>query len=335
MTSQSVIFGCAGLSLSEDERRFYYDVQPWGFILFARNIDTADQVKALCAELRSTVGRDAPILIDQEGGRVARLRAPLAEEWPNPKDHILGLPLDRACDVMRLRYKMIADDILRLGIDVNCAPMLDVSQDDTNAIIADRAYGSDANTVSKIGRAAMDGLLSGGVLPVIKHIPGHGRATIDSHLDLPRVMVDLEDLRKVDFAPFAALRDAPMAMTAHVIYDAVDPERCATLSPSVIQLIREELEVDALLMTDDLSMKALQGRFQDRAANALEAGCDIILHCNGVIEEMTEVAKGLKPLANRALYRANAALAAKMPTKDLDREEARARLRYLLNTRNA
>lgn len=308
MTSAS-IFGCEGHSLTARERDFFRESAPWGFILFARNIDTPQQVAALCAELRETVGRTAPILIDQEGGRVARLKPPHWRGWTPALDLAENpdLPEDDRCKALALRYEIIGRELAAVGVDVNCAPLLDVPAPDGHEIIGDRALGKDAASVTRRARAVYDGLLNAGVLPVVKHVPGHGRAMADSHLTLPVVDTPLAELRRTDFTPFVAFGDAPLAMTAHVVYTALDPDRCATLSPEVIDLIREELGMDSLLMTDDLSMKALEGDFAERTRASLAAGCDVVLHCNGDIGEMEAVAGAVSALAGEALRRAGRA----------------------------
>jgi beta-N-acetylhexosaminidase len=309
----AVIFGCAGEALTEEERGFFIRTQPWGFILFARNCKNPRQIKALCDELRATVGRDnAPILIDQEGGRVARLRAP---EW---KDRP---PMDRFGELWRLDpakgreaaflgSRLIAEDLRQMGINVNCVPMLDVPQPDANQqVIGDRALAKHPEQIAALGREVMNGTLAGGVLPIIKHIPGHGRSLSDSHEDLPVVSASRDDLIETDFAPFRELADAPMAMTAHILYTAYDEKLPATQSKVIIdEVIRGEIGFDGLLMTDDLSMKALAGSFQERSQASLEAGCDMLLHCNGDMEEMQAVADVTPRLSGKALARAEAAV---------------------------
>ncbi len=314
MTS-AAIFGCAGLSLSGTERAFFRDVDPWGFILFARNIDTPEQVRALTGALRESVGRDAPILIDQEGGRVARLRPPHWRGWSPALDTATAAALteDERCEALRLRYRLIGAELAGVGIDVNCAPLLDIPVPGAHDIIGDRALGRTVEDVIRRGGAVRDGLLDAGVLPVIKHIPGHGRAGADSHLALPRVETPLETLAETDFRPFAALADAPLAMTAHIVYEALDPDACATLSRSVIAYLRDVLGVTSLLMSDDLSMKALAGEFDARTSRALDAGCDLVLHCNGEMPEMTAIATALRPLTDAAQGRSLHALALRQP----------------------
>lgn len=329
MTS-AAIYGCEGTSLSRRERDFFRDVAPWGFILFKRNIETPDQVRALTAALRETVGRDdAPILIDQEGGRVQRMGPP---HWPvYPTGRAYGEikasdPLIRR-EIARLGGRLIAHDLRAVGINVDCVPVLDVPAADGHEIIGDRAYGLDADTVATLGRAASEGLIAGGVLPVIKHIPGHGRAKADSHHDLPIVPAAYEDLDRIDFSPFKALSDMPLAMTAHVVYAAIDAKRPATTSKKVIKrVIRDAIGFDGLLMSDDLSMKALAGDFTDRAKAALSAGCDVVLHCNGDMAEMKAVADGVGKLSGKARRRAEWAMSriVRLP-EAFDVEASRAR----------
>lgn len=323
MTS-AAIFGCSGQTLTDEERGFFRETAPWGFILFARNVDTPDQVAALCDDLRESVGRDAPILIDQEGGRVARLRAPHWREWSPALTLAEATELGEAerCAALSLRYEIIGRELRASGIDVDCAPLLDVPAPEGHDVIGDRALGGDAESVTRRARAVYDGLLRAGVLPVVKHVPGHGRAAVDSHKTLPVVDASLTDLRAVDFAPFAAFADAPLAMTAHVVYSALDNERCATLSEVVVALIRDELGMDSLLMTDDLSMHALEGSFASRTRDSLAAGCDIVLHCNGEMAEMQEVASALPALASDAKRRAERAEALRSDASDTVQLEA-------------
>ena len=302
----ATILDATGPRLSAEEKRFFAEADPFGFILFARNIETPDQVRALCDEMRSAVGRDAPITIDQEGGRVQRLRAPLGRDWLPPLEHVRRAGAG-AEEAMYLRYRIIADELRALGIDSNCAPLVDVAGPDTHDFLRDRCYGEDAATVARLGRAVADGLLAGGVLPVVKHIPGHGRARADSHHDLPRVDAPREALAEVDFAPFRALSDLPMGMTAHLVYDALD-DRPATLSPKVMRLIREEIGFDNLIMTDDISMKALSGGLPQIARASLDAGCDVVLLCNAALEDRRAVAEASGRMGPRAQARAERAL---------------------------
>jgi beta-N-acetylhexosaminidase len=309
MGARAVIFGCSGPELTGDERRFFAAVQPWGFILFARNVGSRDEIARLTADLRESVGRAAPVLIDQEGGRVARLRPPDWREWLPALDDCERLPRALRPRAMHVRYRLIAGELRSVGIDVNCAPVLDVVHPgQTHSVLRNRCYGSDPEEVATIGRAVAQGLLAGGVLPVIKHMPGQGRATLDSHHDLPEVTATRAALG-ADFAAFRALADMPMAMTAHVRYAAIDPDAPATQSASVIRLLREEIGFRGLLMTDDLSMKALRGSLTERAERAIEAGCDMVLHGNGQMADMIEVAAGAPSVAGAAAARADAALA--------------------------
>lgn len=309
MAPRAVIFGCEGADLGPDERRFFAAAEPWGFILFARNIRDPDQVRRLTADLRDSVGRCAPVLIDQEGGRVARMRAPAWREWLPALEECQRLPgRGLRARAMQLRYRLIADELRGVGIDVNCAPVLDVMQPATHPVIRNRCYSAEPDEVAAIGRAVANGLLAGGVLPVIKHVPGQGRATLDSHEDLPVVDVARAALEE-DFAPFRALADLPMAMTAHVVYRAFDPQAPATHSAAMLRLIRDDIGFGGLLMTDDLSMRALTGTLSERAHRAAAAGCDVLLHCNGDALEMAAVADAAPALAGEAASRVARALA--------------------------
>jgi beta-N-acetylhexosaminidase len=298
----SAIFGVTGPTLSNEERAFFREVQPLGFILFARNVADPDQIRRLVNDLRASVEHaEAPVLIDQEGGRVQRLRPP---HWraapPAAKFGTLG----EAKRAVFLNHQLIAADLVALGIDVDCAPLIDIHQPGAHDVIGDRAYSGDPQRVAALGRAAADGLISAGITPVIKHIPGHGRSMVDSHHDLPRVTVSHAELARTDFVPFKALADLPWAMTAHIVYEAIDPDQPATLSPKVIaDIIRGEIGFDGLLLSDDLSMKALRGSLGELAHRSVAAGCDIALHCNGKMEEMTQVAAGAPPLSKAALER--------------------------------
>ena len=313
MSVNASILGCAGPTLSREEAAFFRDVKPWGFILFARNVESPDQVRALVDALRDTLGRqDAPVLIDQEGGRVARLKPPHWRLYPPGRAYAELAETDPASarEIARLGGRLLAHDLAALGINVDCVPVLDVPDPRGHEIIGDRAYGQTPDGVALLGRAAAEGLIAGGVLPVIKHIPGHGRAMADSHLELPVVDASYEDLDARDFAPFKALSDMPMAMTAHVIYSAIDRKRPATTSKKAVRkVIRGGIGFDGLLMSDDLSMKALSGDFAERARAALAAGCDVVLHCNGDMAEMKAVVAGTGALKGRAKRRAESALA--------------------------
>ncbi len=311
--SQTLILGCAGKSLTREEKTFYRGESPWGFILFARNIAEPEQIRDLVAEMRDCVGRPgAPVFIDQEGGRVQRLRPPLAPNYP--AGGALGaLYRDNEEAGLRaawLHARLHAFDLLRYGITADCLPVLDVPVEGASDVIGARAYDKEPSIVAALGRASAEGLMAGGVIPVMKHIPGHGRASADTHFELPTVTTSLKDLRKHDFAPFQALHNLPMAMTAHVIFSAVDPNNPApTAGKLVEESIRGEIGFDGLLVSDDTSMKALSGDFQTKAASILAAGVDLVLHCNGVMEEMAAVASRAKPLVGKALERANRALA--------------------------
>ncbi len=324
----AAIFGCDGPRLKPAERAFFAEAQPWGFILFARNCETPDQVRRLTASLREAVGRDAPVLVDQEGGRVQRIGPPHWRQYLPPLDQT-RVSGDGAARAMYLRYRLIAEELRGIGIDVNCAPMCDIAEPDTHAFLKNRCYGFDAATVTTLARVTADALREGGVLPVMKHMPGHGRAFVDSHERVPVVEDDAETLFARDFAPFRALSDLPMAMTAHIVYTAFDPDRPATTSPRMIGLMRKDLGFDGLLMTDDLSMEALDGDIATRAAAARAAGCDIALHCNGHLNDMQAVAAAAGPLSGAGLDRANAVLAARRPAAPLDVVSAAAELEAL------
>lgn len=307
---KAVIFGCAGEVLTAEEREFFADAQPWGFILFARNCREPEQIKRLIAELQEVTENAAlPVLIDQEGGRVARLKPPHWREAPAAGCFAALYEQDReaAIEATRLNARLIAQELHGLGITVNCAPLADIPVPGSHDIIGDRAYGTTPEAVIPLARAMADGLLAGGVLPVLKHIPGHGRARCDSHEALPTVDSTRAELESLDFRPFKALADLPLGMTAHIRYTALDPNQPATLSPSVIRLIREEIGFGGLLMSDDLSMKALSGDLAALARQTLEAGCDLVLHCNGKMEEMRVIAEAAAPLSETASARAERA----------------------------
>jgi beta-N-acetylhexosaminidase len=326
--SKAMILGAAGLRLTSDEIAFYRDERPWGFILFARNVAETKQVRELAASMRDAAGRpDALVFIDQEGGRVQRLRPPLAPNYP-PAGAIGDLyrrDRDAGLRAAWLMSRLHAVDLARHGLDADCLPVLDVPAEGAHDVIGQRAYGRDPDAAAAMGKAAAEGLMAGGILPVMKHVPGHGRAAADTHFELPVVDASLEALRRHDFAPFRALNALPMAMTAHVVYAALDPERPATHSGKVIRdVIRKEIGFDGLLMSDDVSMKALSGDFAGRAKAILAAGCDVVLHCNGAMEEMRAVASGTGPLAGEALRRAGRALAARRRADMADERALRA-----------
>lgn len=328
MSFGATILDAEGLRLSAEERALFREADPFGFILFARNIDGPDQVRALCGDFREAVGRDCPIFIDQEGGRVQRLRPPLARDWTPPLDfaQAAGARAERA---MYLRYRLIAEELRALGIDANCAPQADVARPETHPFLKNRCYGFDAETVIRLGRAVARGLLDGGVLPVLKHIPGHGRAQQDSHLDLPHVDAPAADLAASDFAAFRALNDLPMGMTAHLVYDAIDPVP-ATLSPAVMRLIRDEIGFGGLIMTDDISMKALRGNLADIARQSLAAGCDVVLLCNASLADRAAVAEAAGRMTPAAQARAEAALACRRAPLPLDIRAAESDLSDLM-----
>ena len=328
------IYGCAGQRLSAEERTFFRETRPWGFIVFGRNIADPAQLAALVTELRDTVHDDtAPVLIDQEGGRVARLKPP---HWkarvPAARfGDLYAKDTEKAREAAYLNARLMAAELTAVGINVDCVPVLDVPVEGADDIIGDRAFSREPSVIIDLGRAVIEGMIEGGVLPVMKHIPGHGRATADSHLALPRVATDAEILSATDFVTFRSLNQCPIAMTAHVVYEDIDPQRPATTSPKVIRdVIRGEIGFDGLLISDDVSMQALSGPISVRAKGALFAGCDIVLHCNGKMEEMREVAEEAKPLEDAALKRADAARAHLGKRDDFDSEGAEVRLAELL-----
>ncbi len=330
----AAIFGCSGLALAAAEKRFFADANPLGLILFARNCREPVQVRALVVAFREAVGRaDAPVLIDQEGGRVQRLNPPHWRAAPAAGvfASLAGRNPPLATEAVMLNARLIAAELAGLGITVNCAPVLDVTQPDADRVIGDRAFGGDADTVATLGAAVCDGFLVRGVLPVIKHIPGHGRALADSHLTLPRVEANAATLSAVDFVPFRALRHMPWAMTAHVVYEALDADKPATVSAPVIErTIRGAIGFDGVLISDDLGMKALSGPFEARAATALAAGCDVALHCSGDMAEMRAVADGARPLDADAMRRVAAGEAMRRVPGDWDAAAAQARLDEIL-----
>ncbi len=329
---RAVIFGCSGLELTPDETAFFRESDPLGFILFARNCNNPRQVKDLVSALRETVSDGAaPVLIDQEGGRVARLGPP---HWRKPPAAALfGALADidpaKADYAARLNAQLIAAELMDLGINVDCLPVLDIPQSDADPIIGDRAYSQEPGRVARLGRATCEGLMAGGVLPIIKHIPGHGRARQDSHEALPVVDSPRRELEELDFAPFRALSDMPWAMTAHIVYTDIDADAPATLSPTIVQdVIRDYMGFDGVLLTDDLSMKALTGNFGDRASAALAAGCDVVLHCNGEMDEMTAIAAATSPISDKTAERLSRTIP--ISAKEIDREAARRQVNELL-----
>lgn len=311
------IYGCAGTALSDEERDFFTACNPLGLILFARNIETPDQLRALIGEFVGTVAFATPlILVDQEGGRVARLGPPHWRETVAARTFgdMYREDVERVLEAARLNAAIQAVDLAKLGFNVNCTPVADLAWPDTHEIIGDRAFSADPAVVAALARAVCEGHLSGGVLPVVKHVPGHGRATADSHLELPVVAAVAADLMASDFEPFVQLADMPIAMTAHIVYSVYDEARPATQSPTVItEVIRGQIGFDGLLLSDDLGMKALDGGFEDRARRSLAAGCDVALHCSGDLDEMAAVAGGVGPMSAKAMARLRRAQQAAAP----------------------
>lgn len=332
--ASAAIFDCEGARPTETERAFFRDADPWGFIVFARHCESAEALSRLCTELRECVGRHAPVLIDQEGGRVARMKAPAFPAHPAPSAFGALWEIDprRARQAARLNAFLLGRMVSDLGVDVDCVPMLDVPQIDSDeAVIGDRALARRPDIVAELGRAMIEGLTEGGALPVVKHLPGHGRATVDSHHDLPRVSASREDLRAIDFAPFRELNDAPMGMTAHVVYEAYDRDRPATLSSIVIaDVIRGEIGFDGLLISDDLKMKALGGPLGARAGAAIAAGCDIALCCNYPLADRIAAAESAPTLAGRSAERAAKALGLRKKSASADLAGDYARLAALI-----
>lgn len=323
MPSATILGGIAGPDLSRADRDFFRDADPWGFILFGRNIDTPERLRRLTADLRETVGRDAPILIDQEGGRVQRMRAPHWTDWPAPLDQA-----ERGERAVWLHHYLLAQELRAVGIDADCAPVLDIARPETHPFLRNRCLGSDAATVTRLGRAAADAMLAAGVLPVIKHMPGHGRAQVDSHKSLPVVDAPLAELEASDFAPFRALADLPMAMTAHIRFVALD-DAPATASAPVIRLIRELIGFDGLLMSDDIGMEALSGSPAQRAAATIAAGCDVVLSCNETLPQMADIVAAAGAMGPDALRRGAAALALRQLPAERDLAGLRAELAAL------
>ena len=306
MNELAVILGLSGPKLTAAERVFFRDANPWGFILFSRNVESPEQLARLTSELRETVGRNCLIFVDQEGGRVQRLRAPHWRKYPSGAafQHLYAKDKWLGKRVAYLSYRLIADDLRKVGITADCAPVLDLPQKSADPIISDRAFGVKPAPIIDIAHAAMAGLMSGGVAPVVKHIPGHGRAKVDSHKALPRIKTSRKALEKTDFIPFRALADAPMAMTAHAVYESNDRSAVTVSKKSMTELVRAAIGFNGLVMTDDLDMKALKGGLTRKTERSLAAGCDIALQCSGKLPAMVEVAKGAKTLDGRAKRRA-------------------------------
>jgi len=324
--AKALITDAAGLVLSADERAFFRDADPWGFIIFRRNVETPDQLRALTESMRESVGRNAPILVDQEGGRVQRLGPPHWPKYP-PGAHYGALydgDQEEGLRAAWLGARLIAHDLHTVGIDVDCLPLADIPVSEADPVIGNRAYGMHADKVAAIGAAVAEGLMDGGVLPVLKHIPGHGRATADSHHKLPVVAAGRATLESSDFAAFRPLAKLPLGMTAHVVFSAIDALAPATTSGTMVhEVIRKALGFDGLLMTDDISMKALSGTLAERSRASLAAGCDVVLHCNGTLDEMRAVAGAVPPLSGDAARRADAALAARRKPAAFDVAAAR------------
>jgi beta-N-acetylhexosaminidase len=338
MPVRAFISGVAGLNLSADERAFLRAAEPWGFILFKRNISSPEQVADLVQSFRDLLGWHAPVLIDQEGGRVQRLGPPEWPEYPSGAKYSELYDRDPAVGLSaaRLGARLIASDLYALGIDVDCLPLADVPVPGSDAVIGDRAYGTDPAKVTAIARAVSEGLLKGGVLPVLKHLPGHGRTTADSHLKLPVVDTDRATLERTDFAAFRPLAKLPLGMTAHVVFSAIDPVAPATTSVTMLgQVIRGSIGFEGLLMSDDISMGALSGSLAERSRAAVHAGCDVVLHCNGKLAEMEEVAAAVPVLAGEAKRRADAALAQRAAPQEFDVAAARAMFARLVGSAGA
>ncbi len=312
--SKSFLSGCKGLALTEDEKAFFRDERPWGFILFGRNIGEPSQVADLTASMRETVGGDPaiPVLIDQEGGRVQRVKPPYVPQYPNAAalGAIYRQDEEKGLRAAWLMSRLFAFDLSRLGVNVDCLPVLDVAVPGVHDVIGNRAYGQEPGIVAAMGRAASDGLKAGGLLPVMKHMPGHGRTMVDSHHDLPVVTATIAELEAVDFVPFQRMRDELMAMSAHIVFTEIDADNPATTSEKVVRdIIRGHIGFDGLLMSDDVSMNALRGDIATRARGIVAAGLDLVLHCHGIMEEMIAVAENVPPLAGESRRRADAVMA--------------------------
>lgn len=332
--SKAMILGASGATLTQDEIALYRDERPWGFILFARNCVELPQIRDLTAAMRDAVGRpDAPVLIDQEGGRVQRIRPPMIERYPSAAalGELYRRDREKGLRAAWLMSRLHAFDLLRLGVTIDCLPVLDVPVEGASNVIGDRAYGFDPKTVAAMGRAASDGLKAGGMLPVMKHMPGHGRGMADSHHELPVVSASRAELEAHDFLPFVAMRDELMAMSAHIVFTAYDERDPATISSVVIdEVIRGHIGFDGLLMSDDTSMNALKGTIGERAARIMGGGCDIVLHCNGLMDEMKAVTKEVAALSGEALRRAKAVENGFSPPDNADEEALRSEFQQLM-----
>ena len=336
MSELAVILGLSGPKLTAAERTFFRDANPWAFILFARNVENPDQVKRLTSDIRDTVGRNCLIFVDQEGGRVQRLRAPHWRPYPSGAvfQNLYNQNESWGKRAAYLSYRLIADDLRKVGITANCAPVLDLPTRKSDPIISDRAFGTESVQVIDIAHAAMAGLMSGGVAPVVKHIPGHGRAEVDSHKALPRIKVSRQTLERTDFIPFRALSDAPMAMTAHAVYESNSRSAVTVSKKTLTELVRAAIGFNGLVMSDDLDMKALTGGLTRKTERALAAGCDIALQCSGKLPDMVLVAKGASYLEHRAKERAKVAENCAEHITEFDRDFAEAEFEHLLERQN-
>ncbi|MEP6826806.1 MAG: beta-N-acetylhexosaminidase [Aestuariivirga sp.] len=339
LKSRALIIGCASTGLSVNEVQLFSKMNPWGLILFKRNCESPDQIRQLIKSFRAAVGRaDAPVFVDQEGGRVQRLGPPHWRKYPEARalGHLYNINPALALRTARNLGRLMAQELEEVGFTSDCLPVLDVPQPGAHDVIGNRAYEVRPERIMVLANAHMAGLMDGGILPVMKHIPGHGRASVDSHHGLPAVTASRMDLESIDFVPFTGLAHCPMAMTAHVIYAAIDPDAPATLSRKVVRhVIRRVIGFNGLLITDDLSMKALSGSMAEKAARAYEAGCDMLLHCNGVIEEMEEVAACAVEINAKTARRAKAALKLKRKPQPFDEKQALGDLEAIMSTQRA
>ena len=324
MSPLAVILGLSGPKLTDAERLFFRDANPWAFILFARNVESPKQLLRLTSDLREAVGRNCLIFVDQEGGRVQRLRTPHWRKFPPGAafQHLYAKEKWLGKRAAYLSYRLIADDLRKVGITADCAPVLDLPQENADPIISDRAFGANPVPIIDIAHAAMAGLMCGGVAPVVKHIPGHGRATVDSHKELPRIKASRKVLENTDFIPFRALADAPMAMTAHAVYECNSRSAVTVSKKSLTELVRAAIGFNGLVMSDDLDMKALKGGLTRKTERALAAGCDVALQCSGKLPAMVKVVKGASTLEGRAIWRATVAENCAEHISPFDREAA-------------
>jgi beta-N-acetylhexosaminidase len=333
MKGRAFITGMAGTAISPEEAAFFRESSPWGLILFKRNVKNPGQVSEIASNFRDIVGWNAPILVDQEGGRVQRLGPPHWPVYPPGASYaaLYAENRDSGLAAARLGGRLIAEDLAQVGIDVDCIPVADVPVPGSDAVIGDRAFGDTPDQVAALAGAMAEGLMEGGVLPVLKHLPGHGRATADSHLKLPVVDADRATLEATDFAAFRPLSSLPLGMTAHVVFSAIDPAQPATTSAIMIRdVIRGFIGFEGLLMSDDVSMRALSGTLTERCRSALAAGCDVVLHCNGKLDEMREVAAASPMLAGEAAARAERALMRRQRRGEFDVAAARAQFGGLI-----